>query len=158
MKSGKPMDYSESFFFVYTLSRLPRFLLVINIAINFWPSVSELLCSSIININDCLWNIKNERLGGHLGEKKKTLLNKTVNGNVMIWRHVRAHLHQASKSVSVNAAMTLVAQSHWSQWSHLRMGLQPILERLHCGQYNESCVPSVIDDRSVDANWLWRLV
>ena len=38
------------------------------------------------------------------------------------------------ESVCVNAVMTLAAQSHWPQWSHLRMGLQPILEQLHCGQ------------------------
>ena len=47
---------------------------------------------------------------------------------------LRAHLHQVPESVNINAAMMLVTQFHWPQWSHLRMGFQLILERLHCGQ------------------------
>ena len=65
---------------------------------------------------------------------------------------LRAHLHQASESVCINSAVMLV--SHWPLWSHLRMGLQSILEQLHCGQW-ELCHKRY---GSVDANGLWHLV
>ena len=44
-------------------------------------------------------------------------------------------------SFKVNAATTLQWHwrycSHWKQWSHLRMELQPIFERLHCFQWEQ---------------------
>ena len=40
-------------------------------------------------------------------------------------------------SGSNNAAMTLVNCSHWKQCSYSRIGLQPILEWLHCFQWEQ---------------------
>ena len=41
-------------------------------------------------------------------------------------------------SISVNAATTLPLCSRWNQWSHSKMGCNPLLEWLHCFQWEQN--------------------
>ena len=72
------------------------------------------------------------------------------NKNRTMWTTLRAHLHQVTESILRQCSDDLAILFSLKQWSHSRMGRQPIFEWLHC--FNENSMA-----RS-SRHWCWRLV
>ena len=49
------------------------------------------------------------------------------------------HKGPFTPSMSINTAIMLEFCSHWKQYSRLKMGFKPILEWLHCFQWEQNC-------------------
>ena len=61
----------------------------------------------------------------------------------MLWNRTqkitRAHLHWASASTMQQLCDDASHAAHWNQWSHSKMGCNPILEWFHCFQWQQYC-------------------